>query len=160
MKKDADFWNFVKQYDVIGLTETWVEEKNWEKLEKRLPKEYKWKCRPAKREKKRGRASGGIITGVRIDIEVKEREEDDVDDAVKNLVKIAGETWAIWTIYNKGKIRKILKEISEENDQRNLIIGGDLNARTGCEGGYYMGMTRKKVRDARKIKNVTQKENY
>ena len=48
-KKNADFWSFLRQYDVIGLTETWVESKGWEKLAKRLPKEYEWKCKAAKR---------------------------------------------------------------------------------------------------------------
>ncbi len=106
-KKNADFWSFLRQYDVIGLTETWVESKGWEKLAKRLPKEYEWKCKAAKREKKKGRASGGIITGVRKDIVVEDNNFE-FDGAVKNVVKIGDDKWVIWTAtyvrnQNRGK---------------------------------------------------------
>lgn len=66
INKDKDTWEYLKSFDIIGLVETWVEEKDWKKMEKRLPKGYKWKCCYAKRESKRGRAKGGIITGVKI----------------------------------------------------------------------------------------------
>lgn len=51
-----------KWFDVIGLTETWLEEKNWNKIKFRLPTGYR--CIPAERDKKKGRAKGGIITVV------------------------------------------------------------------------------------------------
>jgi hypothetical protein len=37
----------------VGL----IEEGNWEKIEKMLPKEYKWECQGVKRGKKKGRAA-------------------------------------------------------------------------------------------------------
>jgi hypothetical protein len=37
--------------------ETWVEERSWGKIEKLLPKEYKWECQRAKRGKKKRRAT-------------------------------------------------------------------------------------------------------
>lgn len=50
------------------MTETWVEGKIWKKVEKKLPREYNWKVSFATREKKKGRAKDGIITGVRKNI--------------------------------------------------------------------------------------------
>jgi hypothetical protein len=38
---------------------------------KSLPKEYKWEGQGPKREKKKGRAAGGIITGVKLGIKEK-----------------------------------------------------------------------------------------
>ena len=39
ISKDKEVWKYLKTFDVIGLTETWIEEDNWEKLKYRLPKE-------------------------------------------------------------------------------------------------------------------------
>ena len=43
-KKEKDFWKFIEKFDYVGLSETWVEEKSWEKLKKRLPERYTWEC--------------------------------------------------------------------------------------------------------------------
>jgi hypothetical protein len=53
--------------------ETRVEERNWKKIEKKLPKEYKWERKWAKGEKKRGRAAGGILTEVKLGMEKKRK---------------------------------------------------------------------------------------
>lgn len=71
-RKEEDFWEFLKDYEMIGLTETWVDEAGWGKLYEKLPRGWKWKCQHAKRESKKGRARGGIITGVRCEIEERE----------------------------------------------------------------------------------------
>ena len=39
ISNDKEVWKYLKTFDVIGLTETWIEEDNWEKLKYRLPKE-------------------------------------------------------------------------------------------------------------------------
>jgi hypothetical protein len=70
-KREDEFWDYVRQFEVVGLVGTWVEEQSWEKIERTLPKEYKW----AKRERKRGRAAGGIITGVTLGIEEKRKKK-------------------------------------------------------------------------------------
>jgi hypothetical protein len=33
-KKEAKFWEYVRQLEIVGLVETWVEERSWEKIEK------------------------------------------------------------------------------------------------------------------------------
>ena len=38
--KGGDFWEKVKKWDVVGLVETWVKGKDWEKMRKKLPVEY------------------------------------------------------------------------------------------------------------------------
>ncbi|XP_011881707.1 PREDICTED: golgin subfamily A member 6-like protein 22, partial [Vollenhovia emeryi] len=59
-RKDKDFWEILKQWDIMMLTETWVEEKGVKKLRENLPKGYKWGIQPAKRINIRGRARGGM----------------------------------------------------------------------------------------------------
>src|SRR5699024_10984002 len=81
-KKDKEFWSFINNFDVVGLVETWMEEKSWKKFETNLPKMFRWKYQPAIREKKRGRAKGGILTGVSSDI-----MEYDVTNEEKDVVE-------------------------------------------------------------------------
>lgn len=72
-KKEEDFWEFLTEFEVVGLTETWIDEVGWGKLKGRMPEGWRWKSQPAKRDSKKGRAKGGIITGVRKEIEERER---------------------------------------------------------------------------------------
>jgi len=37
--KDEDFWEKIREWDVIGMMETWIEECDWEKWEEKVPKE-------------------------------------------------------------------------------------------------------------------------
>lgn len=61
MNKDKQFWEYIKEHDVVGLIETWIEDKGWEKLKDILPKRFNWECQPARREKTKGRAIRGAI---------------------------------------------------------------------------------------------------
>lgn len=54
--KDKETWEYLSGFEVVGLLETWIEEDKWEKLKNNLPKNLEWKCKPAKREKRKGRA--------------------------------------------------------------------------------------------------------
>lgn len=66
-------------WDVIVLSETWVEKKAWESIKDRLPEEYKWKMQEAKREYKKGRTKGDMILGIKKDLieEVIEEETEE-----------------------------------------------------------------------------------
>lgn len=61
---NKQFWEYIKEHDVVGLIETWIEDKVWKKIKDILPKEFNWECQPARREKMKGKV-GGIITGVK-----------------------------------------------------------------------------------------------
>jgi hypothetical protein len=52
-KKEKEFWDYVRQFQIVRLVETWVEERSWEKIEKLLPKECKWECQEQNAEKER-----------------------------------------------------------------------------------------------------------
>ncbi|XP_018343269.1 PREDICTED: uncharacterized protein LOC108749206 [Trachymyrmex septentrionalis] len=138
-RKDEDFWDFLKDFDVIGLSETWVEEAGWGKIKEKMPDGWRWKCQPARREKKRGRAMGGIITGIRKEIEERSRSEEEVEGIQQREVVVDEERWRIVTLYNKeGSKEELdrLKEMIGEREEENMIIVGDFNARIGKEGGF------------------------
>ncbi len=140
-KKDKDFWDYIRKFEVVGLVETWVEEKNWENTRNKLPKEYRWKSEHAKRSKKRGRAKGGIITGIKEDVEeIEEERIKSVEGIQERRIKIGDNSWRIMTVYSQNvkKTSRDLDEINYEIDEKYcLVVGGDFNARIGNKGAEW-----------------------
>ncbi|XP_018374444.1 PREDICTED: uncharacterized protein LOC108768497 [Trachymyrmex cornetzi] len=113
-----------------------MEEDRWEKIKNKLPKDYVWGFVPAEKEHKKGRAKGGIITAVRKkirNIEVRKLNE----AAMECKIEYNGKKWRIMTVYSQEiekTMETVMKHIPEEEEEY-LTVGGDLNARTGNEGG-------------------------
>jgi hypothetical protein len=42
-RKEEEFWVNIRKFEIVGLVETWVEERSWKKIEKTPPKDCKWK---------------------------------------------------------------------------------------------------------------------
>lgn len=80
--KDKEFWEGLKEWDVVVLTETWTEEKGWERWKERLAREFVWRWQEATREGSRGRAIGEMLMGIRKDL---------VEGRL--AVKVKGEGW-------------------------------------------------------------------
>ena len=148
--KDPEFWNAIVNYDFVGLVETWVEEKNFGKWKNILPKHYRWKWRPATKENIKGRAKGGILTGIRSEYEEEKSKITD-EEMQERIIILNREKWKIITIYNPNGKEFTLKKLDENVEEIGedcLIIGGDLNARTGEEGNIS-----EKEEDVRKSKD-------
>jgi len=64
-RKDEEFWEYISNYDFVGLVETWVDEERWEKIKGWLPSSHEWKYSAARKEKRKGRAKGGMMIGTR-----------------------------------------------------------------------------------------------
>lgn len=132
--------NFLEDFGVVALMETWLEEKNIGKEEAKWSNKYNWHVKAAERAKKRGRAKGGIIVGLRKEIakgiRIKEGKYfmgicgpgGKKDKRVVNIIV---------TYFNEG-VKKGLIELDKFVDERipageDLIVVGDMNARTGVE---------------------------
>ncbi|CAD6235032.1 GSCOCG00012406001-RA-CDS [Cotesia congregata] len=104
-------------------------------MKNKLPSEWSWEHIPAERVKRKGRAKGGIISGVRKEIEgqISEKRK----GAIRRKIKVRDKTWDIFTIYNDRGGRDLLEEVdewlTEEEKESELIIRGDWNARIGRE---------------------------
>ncbi|KAH0814053.1 hypothetical protein GEV33_008739 [Tenebrio molitor] len=135
-KRGDEFWDYVRQFEVVGLVETWVEKQSWEKVETTLPKEYKWEGQWAKRERKRGRAAGGIITGVKLGIEEKQKEKGEEEGYMERNVHIDNEWCKIVTVYSK-EMRKTTRRVENTmkmDREECMLLGGDFNGRIGERG--------------------------
>lgn len=70
--EDEDFWKNLKGWNVIVMCETWIQEKGWERIRKKLPKGYRWEVQEAEKKNKKERAMGGMTVDTREELEEKE----------------------------------------------------------------------------------------
>uniref|UniRef100_A0ABD2WY04 Endonuclease/exonuclease/phosphatase domain-containing protein n=1 Tax=Trichogramma kaykai TaxID=54128 RepID=A0ABD2WY04_9HYME len=90
--KDEELWNYVTSFECICLVETWLEEKIWMAWKRKLNSGFMWWNFAARREKKKGRVSGGILIAIRKEwIGGKECEAKEQEEVVKGKVLIGGD---------------------------------------------------------------------
>ncbi|XP_020289886.1 uncharacterized protein LOC109857707, partial [Pseudomyrmex gracilis] len=139
--QDVEFWNFIKEYDYIGLCETWLTEKGWENIKNRLPDSHQWVSSHAMKKKGKGRAIGGIVVGIRKDWRGKEweRMETGYDNIIHMRTKEVNENLNIIIMYNNGnsgkEVGETITKVMKESEKERLIVGGDFNIRIGNLGG-------------------------
>jgi len=156
--KDRDFWREIKGWDVVVMSETWVEKKGWERIRERMTRGFRWKLQMAGRKNKKGRAIGGMVIGVRNGIEVIEEEgEREIEGIIKKIIKIGEEKWRIVGVYVNGDLREkweeIRKWVEDKGSGIKTIVGGDFNARTGEGGGRLEGGTEREEGEGRRSKD-------
>jgi hypothetical protein len=116
----------------VGLVETWVEKQSWEKVERTLPKEYKW--------------------------EEKQKEKGEEEGYMERNVHIDNEWWKIVTVYSK-EMRKTTRRVENTmkmDREECMLLGGDFNGRIGERGARNWeeekGDGRRKTKD--KVENA------
>jgi len=122
--KDEEFWEYLGSFDIINLTETWIEDKKWKKLRKTLPTDYRWEMQSATKDKAKGRSAGEMLVGVRKTLTVKYigREKKDL---MSTEIKVKEQIWKIISIYNRmGKKSQleVMEEEIERSEWEKLII--------------------------------------
>jgi hypothetical protein len=82
-----------------------------------------------KKEKKKGRATGRIITEVKLGI--KEKRPEKGEGCMKRKVHIANKWWKIMTIYSKEikTTRRRVEDAMKENREDRIVLGEDFNGR-------------------------------
>ena len=142
--KDEEFRKGLEEWDVIVMSETWMVEGGWGYIERRLPRGYVWFRQWPQRERKKGRAIGGMLTGVRKGLEVVEEGEGGREGIITKKVRLGEEWWRIVGVYVNGDLKKKLEDIGEWMEQREwgvrgLIGGFSMLGQGKKEGGYLDG---------------------
>lgn len=101
MNKDRETWDYVNKFDIVGLTETWVKKENWIRIKDKMSNGMNWRYNAATREFKKGRAKGGIITGINERIKQVGYEEWN-ENIVERRIKHKDEEWRIVVVYSKN----------------------------------------------------------
>jgi len=154
-KKDEEFWEYIREYDLIGLVETWLDGKGWERIKGWLPDSHDWEVKEARKDKRKGRAKGGMLLGRRKGWGEKEEkvEGEEKEDMGKMVIREGRDKWVVITIYNGGEWRDLERKLQEEieeiegKEESTIIIGGDFNIRTGELGCNPEGKEDRKSRD-------------
>lgn len=137
LDKGKETWEFIEKHDIVILIETWLEKGKEEKRLNKLNKNFEWLTKPAYREKKKGRAKGGQLIGLRKGNDVDFKAEE-WEYGVKIRYKRGEKEGVIVSVYNNEGMTKTiekLEEIMEESisEGKAMILLGDLNSRIGTE---------------------------
>lgn len=108
--------------------ETWLKSKNWEGMKRIMPVEFSWWMQEARRERKSGRAAGGIIMEIKKSLEGKVEVVKEEGMVIRE-VNWKGERWRVGTVYIRENMERVLKreKVDERRGEKGWIIGGDFN---------------------------------
>lgn len=114
--KDRDFWEKLGEWDIMFLSETWLQEKGWERIKRWLPRGYVWKVQEAERRNKKGRAMGEMVRGRREGIRI-EREKGDgkrrEEGIMTEKVNLEGGWLRLVGVYVTKDIEEKIKKLGE-----------------------------------------------
>jgi len=124
-RQDKDFWNYIIDYDYIGLSETWLDEKGWDRIKEKLPATRVWEALHAERKNKKSMAKSDILIGGKKGVEGKYNGDKYTKSFGGNSAyedfRRRDRKINIFTVYNAGnieEIKEIFKKIMEERERR------------------------------------------
>ena len=54
-RKKKEFWEYIETFDIVGLTETWIDEQTeWKRVKGKLPSGFRWEIQGAIKKRIRG----------------------------------------------------------------------------------------------------------
>ncbi|KAK1137288.1 hypothetical protein K0M31_001801 [Melipona bicolor] len=65
MGKIQEITDFIRDFDLVVLQETWIEEKDLQRTMRKLDERFRWTAKPVIRSKTKGRATGGQLLGIK-----------------------------------------------------------------------------------------------
>lgn len=91
-RRDKDFWEGLRGWEMIVLVETWVDEKGWERIRGMRPRGYMGDATGEERGEERKTKGGGMLLGIRKDLVGKEcKFERGVEGMMRDRLRVGGE---------------------------------------------------------------------
>lgn len=136
-KLTATTIDYLKDFDIVVLMETFVEEKDCDKVSDDLPPTHNWTWLPAQRENVRGRAIAGLTIGHSRQIKTRNLTVHPKEWIMSMDLEIDDKWLTLIGVYNRKGMNRSTKnciqDIIDKNPTR-TIIAGDWNARIGQKG--------------------------
>lgn len=156
------------EHDFVCLSETWVEEKGWNRVKRWLSNSHIWECVYAIKERRKGRAKGGFIVrkwkGWSDDNSelIVEKGKGVIVSKVGRNVGEKGKDFLVISVFNEKNnwrnIKEVTERISEIYKKEYVIIGKDQNARIGEEiGNDTEGWNARRKSKDKKVNNEKKK---
>ena len=158
-KKSRDVWRYLEKFDVVGLVETWLEQKSEEKLKSKLSEKFNWWYVSAVRENKMGKAKGRITMAVKKGLEMVEFKKWS-NQMTEIKLEHRKKNRRIVTVYsqNTKEIMQTITDGIEEREDGRLILGGDFNTRVGEQEGPFKEMMTEEKEERRSKDNNMNRE--
>lgn len=137
-EKNEKKWDYIKSFEIINLTKTWIT-KEKEKMIRNKLKDFNLEMTEARKDKRKGRAKGGIIFGTTKGLVEEQEILKKTEEIVAVRIRNKQEARRIIITYMRDKREenwRIIKDILEDNERLGTMIGGDFNARIGEEEGW------------------------
>lgn len=125
LNKCEETWDYLEKFDILGLTETWVDTERCQSIENKLSKDHLWKYTPAEKEHRKGRAKGGITVAVKKNLkEIKIRELN--KETTEINLEYNGNRWRIITLYSR-KIEDTIGSLLEYIQEEEYLLRGEIS---------------------------------
>lgn len=162
------FVQYMSEFDIVLLMETFVEEKDIDQIESALPDKYNYTWIESRRESERGRSEGGLMLAIDKRIKTDHIMTFKNEWTIQADVQINNRRTRLIGVYNQIKQAKIgtathkrCKEAME--GEMAVILTGDLNARIGplcCIKGGERNTTDKTIDiEGRRWAKIVQEHN-
>lgn len=116
--KDEDFWAGLRKWEVIVLLETWMNEKGWRGIKRKLPRGYVWGLQWTEKNKK-GKAMGGMVMGIKREIVEKGKGiETGKEGMIVGRVKVGDQSWRVVGVYVNGNMEETLRGVEGWVEER------------------------------------------
>lgn len=105
--------NYLTNYDVIILAETFIDEKQKDKANELLPTSHNWTWLLATRENRKGRAMGGLLMGVRKSIKEGKEWINRDQQIIAKEIEIHGNKHIVIALYNRSGLNILKNQLQE-----------------------------------------------
>lgn len=99
--KCEETWEYLESFDILGLTETWMDEGAWNRIKSKIKRRFIWNYIPAVRKNKKGRTKGEILTAVNREIEEIQTKMLN-EGAMEINFKLNKRKWRLVTVYSRN----------------------------------------------------------
>ena len=113
--KDREFWEQIREWDVVVMMETCLMEEGWKTIKNRLPQGFKWEAQWTRKRNKNGRAMGDVNGKEKVVNKRRGREgtREVQEGMMMRAVTVEERKWKVVGVYVNGDMERKWNRIRE-----------------------------------------------